>query len=57
MATPRELFLELLRPEGQPERQLVQYEALSMIFPDPAGNPLLVVGVVVAVILFKRKED
>ena len=41
MATPKELFLELLKPEGKPERQLVQYEALSMIFPDPAGMYLM----------------
>lgn len=41
MATPKELFLELLKPDGRPERQLVQYEALSMIFPDPAGMYLM----------------
>lgn len=41
MATPKELFLELLKPDGKPERQLVQYEALSMIFPDPAGMYLM----------------
>ena len=35
MATPKELFLELLKPDGNPERQLVQYEALQMILPDP----------------------
>ena len=33
--TPKELFLEMLKPDGKPERQLVQYEALSMILPDP----------------------
>ena len=33
--TPKELFLEMLKPEGKPERQLVQYEALSLILPDP----------------------
>ena len=33
--TPKELFLEMLKPDGKPERQLVQYEALSMIMPDP----------------------
>ena len=31
MSTPKEIFLELLRPDGQPERQLRQYEALSLI--------------------------
>ena len=35
MATPKEIFLELLKPDGKPERQLVQYEALQMILPDP----------------------
>lgn len=35
MMTPKELFLELLKPDGKPERQLVQYEALQMILPDP----------------------
>ena len=35
MSTPKEIFLELLRPDGQPERQLRQYEALSMCFTDP----------------------
>ena len=32
MSTPKEIFLELLRPDGQPERQLRQYEALSMLY-------------------------
>ena len=35
MSTPKEIFLELLRHDGQPERQLRQYEALSMCFTDP----------------------
>ena len=35
MATPKEMFLELLKPDGQPERQLVQYEAIQMMLPDP----------------------
>ena len=30
MSTPKEIFLELIRPDGQPERQLRQYEALHM---------------------------
>ena len=30
MMTPRELFLELLKPDGQPDRQLCQHEALHM---------------------------
>ena len=33
--TPKELFLEMLKPDAKPERQLVQYEALSFIMPDP----------------------
>lgn len=35
MATAKEIFLELLKPDGQPQRQLVQYEALAMMLPDP----------------------
>ena len=35
MSTPKEIFLELLKPDGQPERQLRQYEALSMCLTDP----------------------
>ena len=38
MATPKEIFLELLRPDGRPERQLVQYEALQMMLPDPVNK-------------------
>lgn len=33
--TPREIFLELLKPDGQPDRQLKQYEALQFAFGDP----------------------
>ena len=40
MMTPRELFLELLKPDGQPERQLRQYEALYMCLNDPANTYL-----------------
>ena len=35
MATPKELFLELLKPDGKPERHLMQYEALTVQMPDP----------------------
>ena len=31
----KELFLELLKPNGNPERQLVQYEALNLFKGDP----------------------
>ena len=31
----KELFLETLKPEGKPERALVQYEALAVQIPDP----------------------
>ena len=37
MSTPKEIFLELLRPDGQPERQLRQYEALAMFLGDPVN--------------------
>lgn len=33
--TPKELFLEMLKIDGQPERQLRQYEALQFAFGDP----------------------
>ena len=36
--TAKEMFLELLKPDGKPERQLVQYEALQMALGDPAGR-------------------
>ena len=35
--TAREIFLELLKPDGRPERQLVQYEALEMVVAHPIG--------------------
>ena len=35
MQTPKEIFLELLKPDGQPERALKQYEALHMCLYDP----------------------
>ena len=35
MATAKEIFLETLKPDGKPERQLVQYEAIQMVLPDP----------------------
>lgn len=36
--TPKELFLELLKPDGRPERQLKQYEAIYMAMGDPVGR-------------------
>ena len=39
--TPKEIFLELLRPDGQPERQLKQYEALHLAFGDPVSRYLM----------------
>ena len=38
MQTPKEIFLELLKPDGRPERQLVQYEALQMVVMHPIGG-------------------
>lgn len=35
MQTPKEIFLELLKPDGKPERALKQYEALHMCLYDP----------------------
>ena len=40
MMTAKENFLELLKPDGQPERQLRQYEALYMCLNDPANTYL-----------------
>ena len=37
MATPKEILLELLKPDGHPSRQLVQYEALQMVLDDPVN--------------------
>ena len=38
MMTAKEIFLELLKPDGRPERQLVQYEALQMAVMHPIGS-------------------
>jgi len=38
--TPKELFLELLKQDGQPDRQLSQYEALYMFLGDPVNGYL-----------------
>jgi len=38
--TAKEIFLELLKPDGRPERQLMQYEALQMVLGDPIGKYL-----------------
>ncbi len=38
--TPKEIFFELLKKDGRPERQLVQYEALQMALGDPIGGYL-----------------
>ena len=35
MSTPREIFLEMLKPDGRPERILDQYEALARMTGDP----------------------
>ena len=35
MSTPREIFLETIKPDGQPERQLRQYEPFYMCLGDP----------------------
>lgn len=40
MMTPKEILLEMLRPDGKPDRQLVQYEALQMALGDPIGRYL-----------------
>ena len=40
MSTPKEIFLELIRPDGQPKRQLRQYEALHMCLTDPCNTYL-----------------
>ena len=36
MSTPKGIFLELIKPDGEPERQLCQYEALHMCLTDPS---------------------
>ena len=38
--TPKEILLEMLKDNGHPERQLVQYEALQMALGDPIGKYL-----------------
>ena len=38
--TAKEIFLELLKEDGRPERQLIQYEALQMALGDPIGGYL-----------------
>ena len=40
MQSPKEIFLELLQPDGKPERQLKQYEALTMALWDPINGYL-----------------
>ncbi len=40
MSTPREIFLETIRPDGRPERILDQYEALGMVLNDPINGYL-----------------
>lgn len=40
MMTPKEIMLELLRPDGQPDRELDQYEALYMALGDPINRYL-----------------
>ena len=40
MSAPKEIFLELIKPDGQPERQLKQYEALHMCLDDPINTYL-----------------
>ena len=41
MMTPAEIFLELLKPNGRPERQLKQYEALHIMFDNPLDAYLM----------------
>ena len=40
MQTAKEIFLEMLKPDAQPERQLKQYEALHMCLYDPINTYL-----------------
>ncbi len=40
MQTPKEIFLELLKPDGCPERVLKQYEALHLCLTDPINTYL-----------------
>ena len=39
--TAKEIFLEMLKPDGRPERQLVQYEALNLWLMDPVNGYLM----------------
>ena len=41
MMTPAELFRELLKPDGRPDRLLKQYEALHIIFANPLDDYLM----------------
>ena len=41
MMTPAELFRELLKPDGKPDRQIRQYEALQIIFQNPIDAYLM----------------
>ena len=38
MQSPKEIFLELLKTDGKPERQLKQYEALHLVLDDPVNS-------------------
>ena len=38
--TPKEIFLEMLKPGGQIPRQLKQYEALHLVLTDPINRYL-----------------
>ncbi len=38
--TPKEIFLELLKKDGKPDRLLDQYEALQLVFTDPVNDYL-----------------
>ncbi len=40
MMTPREIMLELMKPDGQPDRQLDQYEGIFMALGDPIQSYL-----------------
>ena len=40
MQTPKEIFMELLRPDDRPERVLKQYEALHLCLTDPINTYL-----------------
>ncbi len=40
MQSPKEIFLELLKRDGKPERQLKQYEALHVVLNDPINSYL-----------------